>query len=150
MNRSIALGALAALMLAGASPAAHAQAANAKYPKLYRVEWVYRIEYGFKEEWWKLFQKYQIPILDREQQLGYVLRYEIHKPDLHAGEDSRWDYRVIITYPDRDGPYHEGDVTRELFPDTTQMDQDEHRRWEITINHWDLPMHDVDPHGSGF
>ena len=133
-----------------AKPESAAKPTTAQYPKLYKVEWVYKIKYGFKEEWWKLFQKYQIPILDRSQQKGYVLGYEIHKPDLHTSEDGRWDYRIIITYPDRDGPYHEGEVTRELFPDGGAMEKDEQRRWEITVQHWDLPIHDVDPHGIGF
>ena len=146
--------AVAFLLLCGAAEAAKQQLlvkpSAAQYPKLYKVEWVYKIRYGFKEEWWKLFQKYQIPILDRSVQKGYVLDYEIHKPDLHTSEDSRWDYRIIITYPDRDGPYHEGEVTKELFPDAVAMGKDEQRRWEITVQHWDLPIHDVDPHGIGF
>ena len=40
--------------------------------KGYEVEWVYRVRYGFIDEWWDLFRKYQIPILDREKALGYV------------------------------------------------------------------------------
>jgi hypothetical protein len=152
MKTSFALGALLGLVLAvpatGAPPSP--RPTTALYPRLYKVEWVYKIRYGFKEEWWKLFQKYQIPILERGKQRGFLLDYEIHKPDLHTSEDSRWDYRIIVTYPDRDGPYHEGEVTRELYPDPSIMAKDEQRRWEITEQHWDLPIHDVDPKGSGF
>ena len=155
MKTSVALaGALALVLACGGAPAALAQPAarptTAQYPKLYKVEWVYKIKYGFKEEWWKLFQKYQIPILERGRKRGFILDYEIHKPDLHTSEDSRWDYRIIVTYPDRDGPYHEGEVTLELYPNPKVMEKDEHRRWEITEQHWDLPIHDVDPKGAGF
>jgi len=24
--------------------------------------------------------------------------------------------------------------------------REEHRRWELTVNHWDLPIHQMDPH----
>src|SRR5215831_11950911 len=41
--------------------------------KGYEVEWVYRVRYGFIDEWWDLFRKYQLPILDRAKELGYIL-----------------------------------------------------------------------------
>jgi hypothetical protein len=31
---------------------------NMHAEKPYIEEWVYRVRYGFKDEWWKLFQKY--------------------------------------------------------------------------------------------
>ncbi len=80
-----------------------ATGAHAAPPKPYQVEWVYRVKYGFQDEWWSIFQKYQIAILDREQQLGYVTRYTVTRPGLHVSEDSRWDYRIVITYPNQDG-----------------------------------------------
>ena len=135
--------ALAAMAVALASGAAAAQSAT---PKPYQVEWVYRVRYGFQDEWWRIFQKYQIAILDREQQLGYVTRYTVTRPGLHVSEDSRWDYRIIITYPNQDGATHEGEVEKALFPDVAARKADENRRWELTANHWDLPIHDIDPH----
>lgn len=114
----------------------------------YKVEWVYRVRYGYQEEWWRLFQKYQIAILDREQQLGYVAAYVVERPSLHTSEDARWDYRIVITYPSYDGSTHEHEVERELFPDRAAESRDEQRRWELTLNHWDLPIHEVDPHAA--
>ena len=115
-------------------------------PKPPQVEWVYRVKYGFQDEWWRLFQKYQIAALDREQQLGYVLKYTVTRPGLHVSEDARWDYRIVITYRDQDGETHEGEVIKALFPDVTTRKAEENRRWELTENHWDLPIHDIDPH----
>jgi hypothetical protein len=34
----------------------------------YQVEWVYHVKYGHQDEWWKIFRKYQLAILDREKQ----------------------------------------------------------------------------------
>jgi hypothetical protein len=126
---------------------AHAQGATTGEDG-YQVEWVYRIKYGYQTEWWKIFQKYQIAILDREQQLGYVTRYIVQRPGLHTSEDSRWDYRIIITYPNQAGATHESEVEHQLFQDRAQLAQEEQRRWELTINHWDLPIHEIDPHAA--
>jgi hypothetical protein len=137
-------GALLALGLALlAGPVAFAQAPKPGV-KGYEVEWVYRVRYGFIDEWWDLFRKYQVPILDKERQLGYVLDYRIYHPQLHTDEASRWDYRVEITYRDFDGTKHEDEIAQTLFPDATRRKKDELRRWELTTNHWDLPIYQVD------
>jgi hypothetical protein len=112
--------------------------------KGYEVEWVYRVRYGFIDEWWDLFRKYQIAILDREKALGYVLDYRIYHPQLHTDEAARWDYRVEITYRDVDGSLHEEEIAHALFPDTATRKREENRRWELTANHWDLPIYQVD------
>jgi hypothetical protein len=85
--------------------------------KGYEVEWVYRVRYGFIDEWWDLFRKYQIPILDREKSLGFR---------------------------DFDGTRHEEEIARTLFRDAATRKHDENRRWELTENHWDLPIYQVD------
>ena len=117
-------------------------------PRPYEVEWVYRVSYGHQDEWWRIFQKYQIAILDREKQLGYVLNYTVTRPSLHVSEESRWDYRIVIDYPDPAAAAHEDEVTRALFPDAASREAAENRRWELTLNHWDLPIHQIDPHES--
>jgi hypothetical protein len=110
----------------------------------YEVEWVYRVRYGFIDEWWDLFRKYQVPILDRERSLGYVLEYRIYHPQFHTDEAARWDYRVEITYRDMDGGRHEEEIADVLFPDKVTRRREENRRWELTTNHWDLPIYQVD------
>ena len=109
-------------------------------------EWVYRVRYGFGDEWFDIFRKYQIAILERQKQLGYVLDYKIWSPSLHTSEESRWDYRVIIVRASHDAPAgdSEAEVARQLFPDQASFKRDEKRRWELTANHWDLPIHQVD------
>src|SRR4051794_38543253 len=83
----------------------------------YRVEWVYRAKWGAKEDFLELFRKYQVPTLDREKQLGYVVNYEIYTPMLHTSEDNRWDYRVVITYKDQAASTHGAEVEKQVFPD---------------------------------
>jgi fatty acid desaturase len=136
---------LSAMLLAASPAPAKAQSRPSAEPP-YQVEWVYRIKYGYQEEWWRIFQKYQIAILDREQQLGYVTRYSVVRPGLHTSEDSRWDYRIVISYPNQPASTHEGEVERQVFADRAALEHDEQRRWELTLNHWDLPIHEIDPH----
>jgi hypothetical protein len=111
------------------------------------VEWVYRIRYGFHDEWFQIFRKYQIAILERQKQLGFVLDYTVWTPGLHTSEDSRWDYRIIITRASHDAPpgQSESEIAKQLFPDQAAFQRDENRRWELTTNHWDLPIHQVNP-----
>jgi len=116
--------------------------------KPYLVEWVYRVKYGYKDEWWAIFQKYQIAILDKEKELGYVTDYTVFGPGLHASEESRWDYRIEIVYKNQAAAGHGAEVGKKLFPDQQAVKKEENRRWELTENHWDLPIHTVDPHAQ--
>jgi hypothetical protein len=141
-----ALFALAAFTTSPAVLAAQKVApAAAPAPKPVIEEWVYRTKYGFKDEWWTIFKKYQISILERQKQLGYVKDFTVYAPSLHTSEDSRWDYRVIIVRASAEAPsgQSEGEVAKRLFPDQATFERDENRRWELTTNHWDLPIHEV-------
>ena len=140
----------AALILSAANAAPSVASAQqptptAAAPKPSVVEWVYRTKYGYKDEWWRIFKKYQLAIHERQKQLGYVKEYTVWAPSLHTSEDSRWDYRVIIVRASADAPpgQSEGEVARQLFPDQAAFTRDENRRWELTTNHWDLPIHVV-------
>jgi hypothetical protein len=129
-------------------PAAIAQqpsTATSGTPKPVIVEWVYRTKYGYKDEWWRIFKKYQLAILERQKQLGYVKEYTVYAPSLHTSEESRWDYRIIIVRASEDAPpgQSESEVAKQLFPDQEAFTRDENRRWELTTNHWDLPIHVV-------
>jgi len=132
------------LSRASATQNALQPSAAASHPET--VEWVYRVRYGFHDEWFELFRKYQLAILERQKQLGYVLNYSVWAPGLHTSEDSRWDYRIIITRASHDAPpgQSESEVAKQLFPDQAAFRRDENRRWELTANHWDLPIHQVD------
>jgi hypothetical protein len=137
------LTASATMPVAAAAQQAEGISLPAQKPVI--VEWVYRIQYGHKDEWWRIFKKYQIAILDRQKQLGYVRDYTVFAPSLHTSEESRWDYRVVIVRASEDPPpgQSEADIAKQLFPDQEAFTREENRRWELTTNHWDLPIHVV-------
>jgi hypothetical protein len=57
-----------------------AGAASAPVTKPVIEEWVYRTKYGYKDEWWAIFKKYQIANLERQKQLGYVKDFTVYAP----------------------------------------------------------------------
>ena len=127
-------------------PKAQSQPAASEKP--YIEEWVYRVKYGFRDEWWKIFQQYQLATLDKEKSLGYITDYSIYTPSLHTSEDARWDFRIIIIYKNLMASTHAHEVEKSLFAASPDYRKDENRRWELTTNHWDLPIHEVDPRSS--
>ena len=153
-TRSLAIGAFAlAIAFGGVSRAWGQQTAAGPAPsateKPYLVEWVYKVKWGYADEFWQLFKKYQIATLNREKELGYVTSYTVYRPGLHAGEDSRWEYRIVITYKNISSSGHGSEVEKQLFPDQAAMKREENRRWELTEAHYDLPIHTIDPNGDG-
>jgi hypothetical protein len=117
--------------------------------KPYLVEWVYRVKWGYAEEFWQLFKKYQIATLNREKEFGYVTSYTIYRPGFHMGEDSRYEYRIVIAYKNISSSTHGSEVEKQLFPDQATMKREENRRWELTVAHYDVPIRVVDPNGDG-
>jgi hypothetical protein len=117
--------------------------------KPYLVEWVYKVKWGHADEFWQIFKKYQISVLNREKELGYITSYTVYRPGLHTGEDTRWEYRIVITYRNQAFSGHGAEITKQLFPDQATLKREENRRWELTDAHYDLPIHMIDPNGDG-
>jgi len=153
-SQSLALAAIALLiLLAGVSQARSQQTASnpavSSAGKPYLVEWVYKVKWGFADEFWQIFKKYQIATLNREKELGYVTSYTVYRPGQHTGEDTRWEYRIVITYKNISSSQHGSEVEKQLFPDQAAMKRGENRRWELTEAHYDLPIKIIDPNGDG-
>jgi hypothetical protein len=137
------------LCVLGASRSSGRQAgvkpAEAVQEQPFLEEWVYKVKWGHNEEFFDLLKKYQLAILERERQLGYVIQYTVYAPGLHTSEDQRWDYRVFIIYKNQASASHSKEVTKQLFPDQQTFKKEENHRWELTEAHWDLPIRVVDP-----
>jgi hypothetical protein len=114
----------------------------------YIVEWVYKVKFGHQDEFWQIFKKYQIATLNKEKELGGVLKYEVFRPGLHTSEDHRWDYRIVIYYKNSTSSSQARAIEKQLFPDQAAMQREETRRWELTEVHWDLPIRQIDPNAA--
>ena len=116
--------------------------------KPFLVEWVYKVKWGHQEEFFDIFKKTQVPVLDREKQLGYVVDYTIYSGTSHrTGEDVRYDYRVVIAYKDEASSKHGSEVEKQVFPDQAAFKREDQKRWDLTLAHWDAPIRVIDPHG---
>ena len=152
--QSFGLVAIAVILVLGGAPRAGGQQAVANSAvspgdKPYLVEWVYKVKWGYADEFWQLFKKYQIATLNRETELGYVTTYTVYRPGHHMGEDSRWEFRIVITYKNIASSTHGSEVEKQIFPDQATMKREENRRWELTEAHYDVPIHTIDPNGDG-
>ena len=114
----------------------------------YLVEWVYKAKWGHQDEFLEIFKKTQVPVLDREKELGYVLDYTIYTGTSHrTGEDVRYDFRVVIAYKDEASSRHGSEVEKQVFPDQAAFKREDQKRWDLTLAHWDAPIRVLDPHG---
>jgi len=130
----------------GATGRLHAQTASTTTP--YLVEWVYKVKWGHTDEFLEIFKKTQVSVLDKEKQLGYVVDYTIYSGTSHrTGEDVRYDYRIVIAYKDEASSHHGAEVSKQLFPDQAALRREDQKRWDLTLAHWDAPIHVIDPHG---
>jgi hypothetical protein len=141
---ALSLSLLAALPLAaqGAPPQG-----GANQP--YTMEYYYKVQWGHQQEFLQLFLKNHYPLLQKEVEGGRLVSVKIETPANHMTEESRWDYRVTLTFknstmatttnPD------EPALIKQLWPDQPTFTREEQRRFEILLSHWDLPVTDITP-----
>jgi len=122
---------------------------QASADKPYVMEYYYKIQWGHQKEFFDLFLKNHFPLLQEIQKSGRILALKIETPANHMTEDSRWDYRVTITYKNSTlattaNPDEEA-LIKKLYPDQPAYQKEEQRRFEILLAHWDLPISDITP-----
>jgi len=117
--------------------------------KPYVMEYYYKTSWGHQKEFLDLFLKNHFPLLQKIAESGRILSLKIETPANHMTEDSRWDYRVTITYKNStvattSNPDEET-LVKKLYPDHAAYEREEQRRFEILLAHWDLPVSDITP-----
>lgn len=137
-------GVLGMMMLAGVAPAdAQTPTASASASAPYAVEYYYKVRWGHFDEFLELYKRNHYPILLREQALGRIVRMDAVFPRNHAGEANRWDMRFTIVWKDvtmtADG-FDTSGIIKELYPDQVKFRAEEQRRFEILVEHIDVPV----------
>ena len=123
-------------------------AQTGKKDESFTIENYYKIKWGYAEEFIDLWKKNHYPLLKKAIQKGDIISVVAEKPKLHSGEDTRWDFKVILVFknaalafdPDLTTPYK-----KELYPDLDKLAKDEQHRFELLISHWDVMIDTVDP-----
>lgn len=132
-------------VLALASSGAPSQAVMAQAPaplKPYVVEYYYKVKWGHFEEFMGLYMKNHYPILQKMQQDRKILSMSAAYPRNHASEPARWDMRFTIVYRDVIAAHEESgmDMVKALYPDQETFNKEEQRRFELLLEHTDIPM----------
>ena len=114
----------------------------------YLVEYYYKVRWGHAEEFLRLFLKNHYPVLTKQLETGRIRAIRIEQPQLHGTEADRWDYRVTLEFANLLAAHdktHEPLVIRALYPDQERFAQEEARRFELLLAHWDLPVVEIRP-----
>ena len=107
----------------------------------FTIENYYKVKWGYAEEFIELWKVNHYPLLKKAIERGDIISVTAEKPKLHSGEDTRWDFKVILVFknekaafdPDLTTPYK-----KELYPDEKKLIKDEQHRFELLISHWDV------------
>jgi hypothetical protein len=131
------------LLLSGAAREAPSPVPPAA-PRPFVVEYYYKVRWGHFDEFLELYRRNHYPILDRERRLGRILAMSAAFPVYHAGEPSRWDMRYTIVWKDAataNDDFSSAAIVRELYPDSAKFRVEEQRRFELLLEHSDVPVH---------
>lgn len=101
----------------------------------------YKVKWGYASEFINLWTANHFPLLKKAMEKGDIISINAEKPIGHSGEDSRWDFRVIIVYKNASlaldhsitDPYK-----KELYSDLAKLAKDEQYRFTLLIAHWDV------------
>src|ERR1700761_9627863 len=133
----IFLGTLAAIL--PATPAkAQQQSAQSSY---FTIESYYKVKWGYADEFIKLLKTNHYPLLKKAQEHGDVISIKAETPRFHSGEETRWDFRVTVTFKNVEKAFDEDLVTpykKQLFPDLDALGRSEQHRFELLLAHWDI------------
>ena len=105
------------------------------------IENYYKVKWGFADEFIHLWKVNHYPLLKKAQEKGDIITVKAEKPVLHSGEDTRWDFKVSITFKDSKTAF-DPDLTtpykKSLYPDNDKLLKDEQHRFELLLAHWDI------------
>jgi len=121
--------------------------AQTKKDEPFTIENYYKVKWGYADEFIDLWKTNHYPLLKKAKEKGDIINVTAEKPKLHSGEDTRWDFKVTITFknailafdPNLTTPYKQ-----QLYPDLDKLTKDEQHRFELLIAHWDVMVENID------
>ena len=120
----------------------HAAYAQADEP--FAVEYYYKVKWGHFNEFMELYKKNHYPILLRLKEMGRIVDMQAAYPFYHGAEAARWDFRFTIVWKDaevaHDADFDDAPIIAELYPDQELFKKEEQRRFELLIEHMDIPI----------
>lgn len=137
MRTKILPGLMVAILLVAATFSLCAQSGK----EYFTVENYYKVKWGFADEFISLWKKNHYPLLKKAIEKGDIISVEASTPKLHSGEDTRWDFRVVIVFANSQAAFDPNLTTpykKQLYPDPDKLIKDEQHRFELLLSHWDI------------
>ena len=107
----------------------------------FTVEGYYKVKWGYADEFISLWKANHYPLLKKAIEKGDIISVAASKPKFHSGEDTRWDFRVIIVFRTVTQAFDETltePYKKLLYPDQETLRKAEQHRFELLISHWDI------------
>jgi len=107
----------------------------------FTVEGFYKVKWGYADEFIGLWKANHYPLLKKAIEKGDIISVTASKPILHSGEDTRWDFRVIIVFKTVVQAFDQNltePYKKQLYPDLEALKKAEQHRFELLISHWDV------------
>jgi hypothetical protein len=123
------------------SSAGYSQQSTTASGEYFTVEGYYKVKWGYADEFIGLWKANHYPLLKKAIEKGDIISVTASKPILHSGEDTRWDFRVIIvfrTVVQAFDQYLTEPYKKQLYPDQEALKKAEQHRFELLISHWDI------------
>lgn len=145
-RNAVVVTALAALITIGPGQNVSAQEKpqqNARGAMPFAVEYYYKVKWGHFDEFKELYIQNHYPLLQRFQKMGRILSMSAAYPINHASEAARWDFRFTIVWKDAATAHDDFDqssIVKELYPDQEKFKKEEQRRFELLLEHMDVPV----------
>lgn len=112
----------------------------------FTVEGYYKVKWGYADEFISLWKANHYPLLKKAIENGDIISVSASKPKFHSGEDTRWDFRVIIVFRTAALAFDEAltePYKKQLYPDQDTYKKAEQHRFELLLSHWDIETANV-------
>ncbi len=110
------------------------------------IEYYYKLVPGGTAEWLALYKMNHNPILKELMKEGLLKSEKLYERRFHA-ETPAWDFKIVMVWRDwmalEEAHPREQEIIRALYPDKAAHTQQEKRRWELTVAHWDDVLREV-------
>ena len=110
------------------------------------IEYYYKLVPGGAKEWLALYKKNHNPILQELMKAGVLKSEKLYERRFHAISPA-WDYKVVMVWRDwaalEESRPRQAEIIPRLYPNQDLHAQEEKRRWELTVDHWDDVLTEV-------
>jgi hypothetical protein len=105
----------------------------------------YKVPPGKHDEWIQLYQKWHRPIMDAQIANGTTISSTLYALRSHQF-GGNYDFVIVSVSPAKAKPFpvSRGELIQQLFPDIEAYTAGERRRWELTIDHADTSLLEID------